>query len=155
MKKILAQICLVLFTVSLIPNVSYAQSTPDTAFNPNMIIPDEAFADVGTFGSAVGIQKFLELKGSVLANTSPEFLLKLKEPDTLTKVGLEDPQSSLTRLRSAEELIYDAGTKWGLNRQVFLFTLQKEQSLIAGTFNSDFDFHGALNPPLGFGCPVF
>ncbi|HEX9503131.1 MAG TPA: hypothetical protein VF974_02310 [Patescibacteria group bacterium] len=155
MKKILAQICLVLFTVSLIPHVSYAQSTPDTAFNPNMIIPDEAFADVGTFGSAVGIQKFLELKGSVLANTSPEFLLKLKEPDTLTKVGLEDPQSSLTRLRSAAELIYDAGTKWGLNPQVILVTLQKEQSLIAGTFNSDSDLQRALDRSMGFGCPDY
>lgn len=132
---------------------AFAQGPIDAAFNPGMLIPDEAFADVGTFGSAEGIQKFLELKGSVLANTSPDFLVKLKEPDTMTKVGLEDPQPSLTRLRSAAELIYDAGTKWGLNPQVLLVILQKEQSLISGTFSSDGALQRALDRAAGFGCP--
>ena len=155
MKKILAQVCLVLFTLTLVPNVSSAQSAVDPAFNPSMIIPDEAFADVGTFGSAAGIQHFLELKGSVLANTTPEFLIKLKEPDTLTKVGLEDLQPNLSRLRTAAELIYDAGTKWGLNPQVILVTLHKEQSLIGGTYSSDSDLQRALDRAMGFGCPDY
>ncbi|OGE73654.1 MAG: hypothetical protein A3I07_03945 [Candidatus Doudnabacteria bacterium RIFCSPLOWO2_02_FULL_42_9] len=137
------------------PLQALAQAVPDSAFNPGLIIPDEAFADVGTFGSAAGIQSFLELKGSVLANTTPEFLIKLKEADTLTKVGLEDPQPNLTRLRTAAELIYDAGAKWGLNPQVILVILQKEQSLIAGTFNSDSSLQRALDRSLGFGCPDY
>src|SRR6185295_4790472 len=110
----------VVLFASLIPATSFAQGIPDSAFNPGLLIPDSAFSDVGTFGSAAGIQSFLELKGSVLANTSPDFLAKLNEPDTLTKVGLEDPQPSLTRLRTAAELIYDGSTKWGLNPQVTL-----------------------------------
>ncbi len=154
MKKLVGIICMVLMLVTMIPTPALAQ-VPDPAFNPSMIIPDEAFGDVGTFGSAAGIQKFLELKGSVLANTTPEFLIKLKEADTLTKVGLEDPQPSLTRLRSAAELIYDAGSKWGLNPQVILVTLQKEQSLITGTFNSDSDLQRALDRAMGFGCPDY
>lgn len=139
------------FVFSALP--AFAQGTIDPTFNPGMLIPDEAFSDVGTFGSAEGIQKFLELKGSVLANTSTDFLAKLKEPDTLTKVGLEDPQSSLTRLRTAAELIYDAGTKWGLNPQVLLVILQKEQSLINGTFSSGASLQKALDRAAGFGCP--
>ncbi len=131
----------------------FAQAAIDSAFNPGLLIPDEAFADVGTFGSAEGIQKFLELKGSVLVNTSPEFLAKLGEPDTLTKVGLEDPQPNLTRLRSAAELIYDAATRWGMNPQVMLVILQKEQSLITGSFSSQASLQNALNKAAGFGCP--
>lgn len=131
----------------------FAQAAIDSAFNPSILIPDAAFADVGTFGSAEGIQKFLELKGSVLVNTSPEFLAKLGEPDTLTKVGLEDPQPNLTRLRSAAELIYDASTRWGLNPQVMLVILQKEQSLITGSFSSQASLQNALNKAAGFGCP--
>jgi hypothetical protein len=155
MKKLFAKIFVLSLLSSFItPNISFAQSVPDPAFNPNMLIPDEAFADVGTFGSAAGIQKFLEQKGSVLANTSPEFLIKLKEVDTLTKVGLEDPQPNLSRLRTAAELIYDAGTKWGLNPQVILVTLQKEQSLINGSFN-DTELTRALDRAMGFGCPDY
>ncbi len=141
--------------ITLFPTPAWGQSTPDPFFNPSILIPDEAFADVGTFGSPAGIQKFLEQKGSVLANTTPEFLIKLKEPDTLTKVGLEDPQPNLTRLRTAAELIYDAGTKWGLNPQVILVILQKEQSLIMGTYNSDSSLQRALDRAMGFGCPDY
>ncbi len=129
--------------------------TPDPAFNPSMIVPDSAFTDVGTFGTAEGIQKFLEQKGSVLANTSTEFLAKLKEPDTLTKVGLEDPQPNLTRLRTAAELIYDAGTKFGLNPQILLVILQKEQSLVSGSFSSETSLQRALDRAMGFGCPDY
>ncbi|MBX4191186.1 MAG: hypothetical protein KW804_00060 [Candidatus Doudnabacteria bacterium] len=155
MKKFISSLSLFVFVVTLIPNVSFAQSVPDPAFNPGMLIPDEAFADVGTFGSAAGIQHFLELKGSVLANTSPEFLIKLREPDTLTKVGLEDPEANLTRLRTAAELIYDAAVKWGLNPQVLLVILQKEQSLITGTFSGDADLARGLDRAMGFGCPDY
>src|SRR4026207_1074258 len=103
--KIQTKVSLIILLLGFVPQVSLAQAVPDPAFNPGLLIPDEAFADVGTFGSAAGIQQFLQLKGSVLANTDPTFLVKLKEPDTLTKVGLEDIEPNLTRLRTAAELI--------------------------------------------------
>ncbi len=155
MKSLFTKISLVALLLGLLvpfADVS-AQGTVDPAFNPGLLIPDEAFSDVGTFGSAEGVQKFLELKGSVLANTSPDFLAKLKEPDSLTKVGLEDPEPNLTRLRTAAELIYDSSTKWGLNPQVMIVMLQKEQSLITGTFSSDAKLQNALDKAVGFGCP--
>jgi hypothetical protein len=151
MKKLLST---VLLTALLLSNVeqAYAQGAIDPAFNPSMLITDEAFSDVGTFGSAAGIQNFLEKRNSALANTSPDFLIKLKEPDTLTKVGLEDPQPNLSRLRTAAELIYDASTKHGLNPQVTLVTLEKEQSLITGQFSGD-TLQRRLDRAMGFGCP--
>lgn len=152
-KKIFLLILFVVLTLGQIP-FALAQEAIDPAFNPNIIISDLAFSDVGTFGSAAGIQKFLEQRGSLLANTSLDFLPKLKEPDILTKVGLEDPQPNLTRLRTAAELIYDASTKHGLNPQVILVTLEKEQSLITGNFD-DATLQRRMDRSLGFGCPDY
>lgn len=139
---------------AIIPQSALAQSSIDPGFNPSVLITDEAFSDVGTFGSAAGIQHFLEQRNSVLANISPEFLIKLKEPDTLTKVGLEDPQPNLSRLRTAAELIYDASTKHGINPQVILVILEKEQSLITGQFSGD-TLQRRMDRSLGFGCPDY
>ncbi len=146
---------LLLASVNLFTVTVYAQNQIDSAFNPGLLIPDEAFSDVGTFGSAAGIQKFLELRNSPLANSAPDFLLKLREPDTLTKVGLEDPQPNLDRLRTAAELIYDASVSKGLNPQVVLVLLQKEQSLINGTFSNSDSLQRALDRAVGFGCPDY
>ncbi|MBI2355827.1 MAG: hypothetical protein HYV13_01300 [Candidatus Doudnabacteria bacterium] len=146
---------LFLISALVLPSFVFAQQPVDPAFNPNLLIPDEAFADVGTFGTAANIQKFLEQRSSVLANTSPDFLMKLREPDTLTKVGLEDLQPNLGRLRTAAELIYDSAVSKGLNPQVLLVMLQKEQSLINGSFTSDDSLQRALDRAVGFGCPDY
>lgn len=145
---------LILILALALPSFVSAQDAFNPAFNPGLLIPDEAFSDVGTFGSAAGIQKFLELRNSALSNTSPDFLTKLKEPDTQTKTGLEDPHPNLGRLRTAAELIYDASVSRGLNPQVILVTLQKEQSLITGTFSAD-ALQLRLDRALGFGCPDY
>lgn len=154
MKKFIAT-TLVLGSLSFSLNVQIvsAQSSIDPSFNPNQLISDQAFSDSKTFGSAQAVQDWLARMGSVLANTSPTFVAKLKEPDTVTKVGLEDPEPSLGRLRTAAELIYDASQKSGLNAQVILVTLQKEQTLITGNYPSDADLQRALDRALGFGCP--
>lgn len=146
---------IILLLLIIIPATVFAQQPIDPAFNPGLLISDEAFSDVGTFGSAANIQKFLELRSSVLANTSPEFKTLLREPDTLTKVGLEDPQPNLGRLRTAAELIYDSSVSKGLNPQVVLVMLQKEQSLINGNFSSEDSLQRALDRAVGFGCPDY
>ncbi len=122
-------------------------------FNPNKLIDDKVFTDTATFGSAAGIQQFLQSKQSILANTDTNFLLMLREPqDSAVKTGLEDPQPNLGRLRTAAELIWDSSVKTGLNPQAILVTLQKEQSLITATFDSS-RVQRALDFALGFGCP--
>src|SRR3989344_8444842 len=89
--------------IASIPFTALAQVDPN--FNPNKLIEDSVFADIQTFGGAEGVQKFLEIKNSVLANTNPAFLAMLKEPDAiLLKEGLEDPGAKAGRLRTAAEL---------------------------------------------------
>src|SRR3989344_9392700 len=93
--------------IASIPFTAIAQVDPN--FNPNKLIEDAVFADIQTFGGPEGIQKFLESRNSILANTNPAFLAMLKEPDAiLLKQGLEDPGASLGRLRTAAGLIWDA-----------------------------------------------
>ena len=122
-------------------------------FNPSVLIPDVAFNDTKTFGGADGIQRFLESKGSVLANTTPDFLAKLHEPDNIpVKTVLGDPEPNLGRLRTAAELIWDAGQASGLNPQVILVTLQKEQGLISSNVSAS-RLQRALNFAMGFDCP--
>jgi hypothetical protein len=101
------------------------------------------------------VQRFLEVKQSILSNTNPEFLVKLKEPDsTILKQGLEDPQPNLGRLRTAAELIWDASRQSGLNPQVIIVTLNKEQSLITGHHDSTPEkLQKALDRAMGFDCP--
>ena len=154
MRKLSASLILAGVLILPLTRPVFAQAVPDTAFNPSLLITDEAFGDAGTFGSAAAIQDWLVSHGSVLANTSPDFLAKLKEPsDVSVKTGLEDPEPNLGRLRTAAELIYDATAKTGLNTQVILVTLQKEQSLISGSFSSSAALQTALDRALGFGCP--
>jgi len=143
-----------LLIVFLMPFTALAQAV-DPGFNPSKLIEDSIFSDTQTFGGPAGIQKFLESKNSPLANTNSAFLVKLKEPDVqMLKQGLEDPQPNLGRLRTAAELIWDASVQSGLNPQVILTTLNKEQSLITGRQNaSENEMQKALNNAMGFDCP--
>ncbi len=138
----------------LIPTAILAQSV-DPNFNPNKLVDDKVFADTQTFGGAEGIQKFLVNKHSVLANTSPDFLVNLKEPEAaLLKQGLEDPRPNLGRLRTAAELIWDASLQSGLNPQVIIVTLNKEQGLITSANDYPPDkLQKVLDRAMGFDCP--
>lgn len=140
---------LILFLVMFFPVAVLAE------FNPSKLIEDKVFEDTKTFGGPGGIQKFLQVKNSVLANTSPEFLVKLKEPQNVElKRQLGDPNSSFGRLRTAAELIWDAGMQSGINPQVILATLNKEQGLItAATSYEKNKLQKALDRAMGFSCP--
>lgn len=149
LKYFLAAVVLLLSPLS-----SLALEPVNSSFNPGLLILDDAFGDTGTFGSAAGVQQFLESRGSVLADTSTDFLVRLREPtDENWKSGLDDPRPDLPRLRTAAELIYDAAQSNDINAQVLLVTLQKEQSLINGNFDSSDDLQRRLDRALGYGCP--
>lgn len=153
MRKIKIKIFFALI-ISMLPALAFGQGV-DLAFNPNKLIDDKVFSDTQTFGGAEGIQKFLSVKNSVLANTSPDFIAKLKEPQSVElKKGLDDPNPNLGRLRTAAELIWDASVQSGLNPQVILVTLNKEQGLVtsANTYAAD-RLQKALDRAMGFDCP--
>lgn len=154
-KQKLAVIIFSALSLQLLPNAAYAQQAVLPGFNPNKLIDDKIFSDTNTFGGAAGIQKFLESKGSVLANTSPSFIAKLKEPASeLLKQGLDDPGANAKNPRTAAELIWDVAQASGLNPQVIIVKLEKEQSLIRGRQGVDeATLQKALDRALGFGCP--
>jgi hypothetical protein len=136
--------------------VAAQQTLPvDPGFNPSKIIEDSVFGDTKTFGGPEGVQTFLVQRGSILANTDPAFLALLKEPlANLLKESLNDPRPNLGRTRSAAELIWDASQSAGINPQVMLVMLEKEQSLITGRKNATgTTLQRALDFSLGFGCP--
>ena len=141
--------------IMAIPVRSLAQGDIDPGFNSSKIIDDKVFSDTQTFGGPAGIQKFLETKNSILANTSPDFVAKLKEPNiTILKQALDDPHPSADHMRSAAELIWDAAQSSGLNPQVILVILNKEQSLVTGRQNdSPEQTQRALDFAMGFDCP--
>jgi hypothetical protein len=154
MKQKIAIFALAIVTVltSFAPQLAHAQA-PDPTFNPSLLISDSQFSDTKSFSGPDAIQKFLDSKHSVLANTSADFLAMLKEPaDKTVKEGLEDPHPNASKVRTAAELIWDAAQSSGLNPQVILVTLNKEQSLITGDFSAD-RLQRALDFALGFGCP--
>ena len=124
-------------------------------FNPNTLIEDRRFNDTQTMGGTEGVQKFLESKQSVLANTAPDFLAMLGEPtDPLLKLALGDPGWDVGRPRTAAELIWDASQASGLNPQVILVTLNKEQGLVTTVSCTELStLQRALNHAMGFDCP--
>jgi hypothetical protein len=156
--KIFKILAAVLIIFVFFPFAAFAQvpgGFVDPAFNPNLIIPDSAFNDTQTFGGPVGIQEFLQTKGSILADTTPAFLDMLKEPDvTLLKQGLDDPEPDLSQKRTAAQLIWDAAQSSGLNPQVILVTLNKEQGLITSSQSlTGAALQTALDHAMGFDCP--
>ncbi len=152
MKRRLPLVPAFLLTGALLLPVSAQALDVLPNFNPNVIILDASFSDTKTFTGPEGIQRFLESKGSVLANTSPDFLVKLGEPDNVAlKQKLDDPEPNLGRLRTAAELIWDASLSSGMNPQVILVTLHKEQGLI-GDVSPD-RLQRALAHAMGFDCP--
>lgn len=147
------KVILVAILIFVFPLSSFAQV--DSNFNPNKLIEDSVFSDIQTFGGPEGVQKFLESRNSILANTSPSFLTMLKEPDAvMLKEALEDPGAKVGRLRTAAELIWDASRQSGLNPQVIIVTLQKEQGLITNHQNTSTEkLQKVLDKALGFDCP--
>lgn len=156
MKKSISILVSIVFIFSVLFNASFtfAAQPVMSGFNPDKLIEDRVFKDTSTFSSAAAIQSFLQSKSSVLANTSPEFIAKLKEPSSSDlKTKLEDPHPSQNN-RTAAELIYDAAKSSGLNPQVILVTLNKEQGLITARQDATADqLQRALDFSMGFGCP--
>ncbi len=98
--------------------------------------------------SASDIQTFLSGKGSGLASRS--FTLNCygadsKERQWYTAVGAPCDQTV-----PASQIIYYAAQIYGINPQVILATLQKEQSLITSPNPTDWQ----VNQAMGYGCPT-
>ena len=131
--RLLASFIAVIGTV-LVMSATPAQAATD--YNNSRLMDDTVFDRVNSLTEAQ-IQSFLVSKGPCLANyqdVDPNF-----NGTTWTFTGSV----------SAAHIIYKAGQQWGLNPQVILSTLQKEESLITGTSCDSWRYNSAM----GYGCP--
>jgi hypothetical protein len=135
----------ILVTVSLLNGVAFADS-----FNANKIIDDYTLDNTSTM-SAQDINNFL----NQFANSciSPNSGFKSNDPTGYSPSAGYQYGGFVT----SGQVIYDAAQAYGINPQVLITTLEKEQSLITGRNN----FSGYCNngdqhkyaAAVGYGCP--
>lgn len=109
-------------------------------FNYNNLISDGAFINIDAMDQNY-IQKFLENKGSYLANFN-ENGRSASQIIFDAAHGYGDASGSISGIT----IDYNTGT---VNPQVILVTLQKEQSLVTKTSRDD----NALSKAMGYACP--
>src|SRR5215471_15412814 len=121
----------------------FGASASAFTFNQNRIIDDRVFDNFKSM-SPTAINNFLnQFPGSCI---SPNSHFQAPDPTGYS------PGTSFTfgGNTSAGQVIYDASKAYGLNPQVVLTTLQKEQSLVTGDAGcSVLRYTG----PMGYGCP--
>lgn len=138
-KKFLLVILLIISTIGIsqYDQAQDAYAANGNRFNPGRIIDDRIFTDTSTM-SVGQIQSFLN---SVNGSGST----CLRNYQTSKPLGSNNYGSNV----SAAQAIYDVSQMYGLNPQVILVTLQKEQGLITSTNCSASKYRSAM----GFGCP--
>ncbi len=117
------------------------------SFDPSDIISDAVMFNPSTM-SAAAIQTFLN--GKVAKCRTGYTCLRDYRQDTTSKAA--DPMCSAytgAKDESAATIIYRVGKACGVNPQVLLVTLQKEQSLVQDDWPSARQYRSAT----GYGCP--
>lgn len=122
----------------------YANTTPIDAGYNSRIIDDNLFLNSNSM-SAQSIQAFLNAK--VPTCDSYHVDTNGNRPST-PWICLKDYVDPTTG-KSSAQLIYDEAQSRGINPQVILTTLQKEQSLITDTW----PFPSQYKSAMGYGCP--
>ncbi len=103
-----------LLVVSIIATLVFASSAFAAVFNPNLVISDDNMRADDSYTSA-DVQAFLQSKGSVLATRS---------------FARHDNGS----VAPASTIIFEAARAYRISPKVLLVMLQKEQSLITGSY---------------------
>ncbi|MGY1706296.1 hypothetical protein ACI79C_17160 [Geodermatophilus sp. SYSU D00697] len=115
-------------------------------FNPGNIISDGVFYNSSTMSTAE-VQSFLQTKGS---GCSGSYCLKTYRQDTWTRAK----DSSCAGYQgvageTAAQILSKVARSCGVNPQVLLVILQKEQSLVTATAPTS----ARLRSAMGYGCP--
>lgn len=124
-----------------------AEALTGSDFDPGMIISDSIFFDEDTM-TASSIQSFLN--GKVSSCRAGYTCLKDYRETTWTRPA--DPMCSTytgAANETAATIIFKVAQACGINPQVLLVTLQKEQGLVTHTYPSSGRFQRAM----GYGCP--
>lgn len=124
-----------------------AQAADLSQFRPGAIISDEVFFDSGTM-DAGAVQRFLDSK--VAKCSSGYICLKDYRQDTWNRSA--DPMCGAYQgatAESAASIIVKVARACGINPQVLIVLLQKEQSLVTRTSPTAGHYRSAT----GYGCP--
>lgn len=122
-------------------------NTASATYEGGNLISDSVFLDSNSMGKQ-DIQNFLNSKGSGLANKSYElscYSTGSQEYQWYTAAGASCNQSI-----PAAHIIYYAAQIYGINPQVILATIQKEQSLATSSNPTTWQ----LDHAMGYGCPT-
>jgi len=125
--------------LAFIPKPAFA------SYDGGNIIDDYVFLNASSM-SANDIQNFLVSKGGGLANKT--FLFDCAATD-LSDPHYRDARAPCEQTVKASVIIYYASQIFGINPQVVLATLQKEQSLITTADPTDWQ----INQAMGYACP--
>jgi hypothetical protein len=140
-----------ILSVALPAQQEPAQAADLRAFDAGYIIGDALFYDSGAM-SAAAIQSFLNLKGSSCVATTGNTCLKAFRQTTVTRAAdafCTRPYTGSTS-ETAAQIIAKVATSCGINPQVLLVTLQKEQGLVTATAGGSVTTYSKA---LGYGCP--
>jgi hypothetical protein len=124
-----------------------------SSFDPGMIITDEIFYDSSTM-SAGAIQSFMEAKDPDCANyTLPDGTPMMCIQTYKAKITARDANSNCAAIdadssESASSILYIMAKACGVNPQVLLVLLQKEEDLILNAHSE-----GRYRIAAGYGCP--
>ncbi|MBF0687197.1 MAG: hypothetical protein IR158_05430 [Cellulomonas sp.] len=128
-----------------------AEAADLSRFDPGLIISDSVFYDSGTM-SAAQVQAFLDQRGADCRPAAGSTCLKSYRESTTTRPATDRCAGTYSGAasESAATIIAKVAVACGINPQVLLVTLQKEQGLVtASTGRSAAVYRKAM----GFGCP--
>jgi len=128
-----------------------ASAAPVTGFDPGNIISDATMYN-STSMTTAQVQTFLEDKGAACAPTATTTCIKSYRETTPTRPATTYCPSTFAGSAndSAASIISKVAVACGINPQVLLVTLQKEQGLITSTTGKTAATYARA---LGYGCP--
>lgn len=151
--------CMLLFIGVLVVAVALYGSPAHTpvvqaaGFDPNNITSDSFFTARDSM-SVSDIQNFLVQKGSVLAYLNPSQLGEEANGRSAAQIIYDASRVNRTDFASSQGYGPSNPLVMSLNPQVILVTLQKEQSLITGSYVAGSSAtNSALRSAMGYGCP--
>lgn len=128
-----------------------ARAADLAGFDPGMIISDAVFYDSGAM-SAAQVQSFLSSRGSGCVAASGNTCLKDFRQTTTTRAADARCRGTYTGAsnETAAQIVAKVAVACGINPQVLLVTLQKEQGLVTATAGRS---AAVYRKAMGYGCP--
>lgn len=152
MKKLLSLAgSLSVIAAVIVPAQQAEAAPPGSAFDPGLIITDSVFFDFGTM-NVEQIQEFLDSRVSECrADPDGPECLKDYTMDTQATQATEGRCEAIPARSdaTAAQMIHDVANACGINPEVLIVTLQKEQGLVTSSKPTSYMYRAAM----GYGCP--